>query len=82
MAIVAATFKMVPVETESFTAVGYTHASRLLYITFRDGSTLAYQNVPGFRFEGLLAAPRKEAYFRTFIKNAFLSKAAQPPEQT
>jgi hypothetical protein len=73
---------MVPVEADSFTSVGYAFSSRQLYITFRDGATLAYQNVPGFRYEGLLAAPRKEAYFKTFVQNAFLSKAAPPPVQT
>jgi len=81
MAIPDSAVKMVPVEADTFVAIGYALKSRLLYITFRDGSTLAYQNVPGFRFEGLSAAPRKDAYFQTFIKNMFLAKAARPPGQ-
>jgi hypothetical protein len=82
MAITASVVKMIPVETDTFTAFGYATGARLLYVTFRNGTTLAYQDVPGFRYEGLVAAPRKEAYFRTFIMNSFLAKAAPPPAQT
>jgi hypothetical protein len=82
MAIPVATVKMTPVEAETFVAIGYAAAARQLYITFRNGTTLAYNNVPGFRFEGLSAAPRPEAYFKTFIRDVFISKPAQPPVQT
>ena len=74
--------KMVPVDEDSFVAVGYVAPARQLHITFRNGSTLLYQNVPGFRYEGLLAAPRKEKYFKTFIEHQFIAKPAPPPEQS
>jgi len=82
MAISVEVVKMVAVDEDSFTAFGYATSKRQLYVSFRNNTTLAYQNVPGFRYEGLLAAPRKEAYVRTFIKNSFLAKPAAPPGQT
>jgi hypothetical protein len=35
--------------------------------------------VPGFRYDALLAAPRKDAYYRTFIKDRFLTKPVESP---
>ncbi|MGA2029995.1 MAG: KTSC domain-containing protein [Verrucomicrobiota bacterium] len=74
--------KMVPVDADLFEAIGYTSGNRLLYIKFRNATTLSFNNVPGFRYEGLLAAPRKDAYYNTFIKNFFISKPAELPPQT
>jgi KTSC domain len=73
--------KMVPVEADSFVAIGYTSGTRLLYIKFRNSPAMSFLNVPGFRYEGLLNAPRKDAYFNTFIKNFFLSKTVELPPQ-
>ena len=74
--------KMVPVDAELFEAIGYVIGARQLYIKFRRTPALAFQNVPGFRYEGLLNAPRKDAYYNTFIKDFFISKPAQLPPQT
>ncbi len=71
--------KMVPVDADLFEAVGYITSGRQLYIKFRNSPALVFNNVPGFRFDGLMAAPRKDAYFNTFIKNFFISKPAQLP---
>lgn len=79
MSLPVSGFKMVPVEADSFTSVGYIPGARQLYVTFLRGETIVYDNVPGFRYEGLMAAPRKEAYFKTFIKNSFLAKPGTPP---
>ena len=73
--------KMVPVDADSFEAVGYTSATRRLYIKFRNTPPLLFKNVPGFRFEGLLAAPRKDAYFKTFIRDIYISQTAELPPQ-
>jgi KTSC domain-containing protein len=70
---------MIPVDADKFEAVGYALAGRQLYIKFRNAPALVYNNVPGFRYDGLMAAPRKDAYYDTFIKNFFLSKPAQLP---
>jgi KTSC domain len=81
MAIPSPTVKMVPVEADSFEAIGYTSGTRLLYIKFRNSPPMSFLNVPGFRYEGLLHAPRKDAYYNTFIKNFFLSKPVELPPQ-
>jgi hypothetical protein len=71
--------KMVPVDADQFESVGYAMAGRKLYVKFRNAPTLVYEGVPGFRYQGLLSAPRKDAYFKSFIKNSFLAKEAPPP---
>ena len=79
MAIEAQSIKMVPVEADLFDAIGYAFASRRLCIKFRNSPALYFDNVPGFRYDGLLAAPRKDAYYRTFIKDRFLTKPVESP---
>jgi KTSC domain len=71
--------KMIPVDADTFESIGYVVNGRLLYVKFRNTPPLVFNNVPGFRYDGLMAAPRKDAYFQTFIKNFFLSKPAQLP---
>lgn len=71
--------RMVPVDADTFEAIGYASAVRQLYIKFRNQEALVFNNVPGFRYDGLMNAPRKDAYYNTFIKNFFLSKPAQLP---
>ena len=71
--------KMEPVDADLFEAVGYMPKTRQLVIRFRNAPTLGFDNVPGFRFEGLLKAPRKDAYYRTFIKDRFLTKPVELP---
>jgi KTSC domain len=80
MPIQTTAVKMVPVEAELFESVGYTTGTRQLYIKFHRSPALCFNNVPGFRYEGLLAAPRKDAYYNTFIKNFFLSKPVELPQ--
>jgi hypothetical protein len=73
--------KMIPVDADTFEAIGYVVGGRQLYIKFRKPPALVFNNVPGFRYEGLLNAPRKDAYYNTFIKNFFISKPFEfPPE--
>jgi hypothetical protein len=72
--------KMVSVESDLFESVGYKTGTRQLYIKFRNSPAVCFSNVPGFRFEGLLAAPRKDAYFKTFIKDTYISKSAEVPK--
>lgn len=70
---------MLPVEADSFEAVGYLAGTRQLVIKFQRPPTLCFENVPRFRFDGLMDAPRKDAYFDTFIKNHFLHKEVTLP---
>jgi hypothetical protein len=67
--------KMVPVEADMFESVGYEDLTHCLYLKIRNAQTIRFEKVPRFRFQGLLGAPRKDAYFKTFIKDQFLSKA-------
>jgi hypothetical protein len=73
--------KWVPVDADQFEAVGYALAGRKLYVKFRGSPALCYEGVPGFRYQGLLAAPRKDAYFKSFIKSSFLAKEVEPSPQ-
>lgn len=82
MTTVGQPVKMMPVDADLFEAIGYTPKTRQLYVKFRNSRPLCFDNVPGFRYEGLLSAPRKDAYYRTFIKDRFLTKPVELPTQT
>ena len=83
MPIQPSAVKMVPVDADLFESVGYVTGARQLYIKFRNAPTLCFNNVPGFRYESLLSAPRKDVYYKTFIQNLFISKPmALPPPKT
>ncbi|MGB7769273.1 MAG: KTSC domain-containing protein [Verrucomicrobiia bacterium] len=82
MATGAQVVKMTPVDADLFDAIGYEFPKRRLYIKFRTSPALCFDNVPGFRYDGLMAAPRKDAYYRTFIKDRFLTKPVELPPQT
>ena len=71
--------KMVPVDADTFESVGYVDATRRLIIKFRNAPTLCFEKVPRFRYSGLIAAPRKDAYYKTFINHQFLSKPVELP---
>ena len=79
MAMETQPVKWEPVDSDLFEAIGYVSKVRRLYIKFRNSPALGFDNVPGFRYEGLLAAPRKDAYYRTFIKDRFLTKPVESP---
>ena len=71
--------KMMTVDGKLVESVGYVMASRRLYIKFRGARTMYFEGVPGFRYQGFLNAPRKDAYYHTYIKERFLTKEAPPP---
>jgi hypothetical protein len=66
--------KMMAVDATLFESVGYVMSKRQLLVKFRNSPTMCYEGVPGFRYQGLLSAPRKDAYFKTYIQNQFLTK--------
>ncbi|MGA3164321.1 MAG: KTSC domain-containing protein [Verrucomicrobiota bacterium] len=68
--------EMMPVDATLFESIGYVEASRQLVIKFRHTPMLCFDKVPFFRFQGLLNAPRKDAYYQTFIKDQFPTKEA------
>ena len=74
--------KMVPVDAKSATlieSIGYSEASRQLVIKFYHTPMLCFENVPNFRFHGLLNAHRKDAYYEAFIKDHFQAKEVVLP---
>lgn len=79
MAAPVSTVKMLPVNADSFEAIGYATGTRQLIIKFRNRPALSFNNVPGFRFDGLLNAPRKDAYYNAFIRDRFLTKEVSLP---
>ncbi|HVV01653.1 MAG TPA: KTSC domain-containing protein [Verrucomicrobiae bacterium] len=72
-------YKMAPVQADLLESVGFSDTTHTLYIKFRNSPALSFEKVPRFRYQGLMAAARKDAYFRTFIQNQFLSKPLPPP---
>jgi len=70
---------MMPVDAKMFESVGYSISSRKLYVRFRNSHTICFEGVPGFRFQGLLSSPRKDAYYTAYIRDQFLSKELPPP---
>jgi hypothetical protein len=66
--------KMVSIDAEQLESIGYSDGTRTLYIKFRNSPALQFEKVPRFRYQGLMSAPRKDAYFKTFIQNQFLTK--------
>ena len=73
--------KMVPVQAQMFESVGYCDASRHLYIKQKNGTVLCFEDVPRFRIQGLMTSPRKDGYYKVYIKDAFLSKETKLPGQ-
>lgn len=70
--------KWMSVDADQFESISYSSSTRRLYIKFRNSPTLYFEGVPGFRYQGLMSAPRKDAYFTTYIKSHFLSKEVPP----
>ena len=66
--------KMMPVDAELFESIGYDNATRCMIVKFKNSTTMRFEKVPRFRFQGILAAPRKDAYYRSFVKDQFLTK--------
>jgi hypothetical protein len=66
--------KLCELQTDLLHSVGYDDSTRTLYVKQPDGRTMRLENVPRFRWQGLMAAPRKDAYYRAFIKDQFLTK--------
>jgi hypothetical protein len=61
--------------TKIVESVSYNDATRMLYVKFRDNKgAMCFEDVPKFRYNGMMNAPRPDAYFSTYIRNLFLSK--------
>jgi hypothetical protein len=66
--------KLVALDADLLESVGYDDSTRCLYVKFRNAPTIRLGDVPRFRYQGLLAAPRKDAYYKSFIQDKFLAR--------
>jgi len=64
----------VEVDAKQFESVGYAQATRQLFIKFRNSKTVCFEDIPQFRYKGMMGAPRIDAYYSAYIKDHFLSK--------
>lgn len=62
---------MHPVNSSQISYVGYEDSTSELYITFRNGSTYRYDNVPRNIFEALLKSDSVGKYLNAHIKNSY-----------
>ena len=76
MAIQAHEVRMETVDADLFESVGYSDGTRMLTIKFRNAPAMCFHKVPRFRYDGLMGAPRKDAYYKSFIQNKFMTKPA------
>ena len=60
----------ISVESSSLVSVGYDPASATLEVEFRTG-IYQYFGVPAERYEGLMDAESKGAYFNQFIRDVY-----------
>ena len=65
------------VNAKQFESVGYAQSSRQLFIKFRNSKILCFEDIPQFRYKGLMSAPRIDAYYSSYIKDQFLVKEVQ-----
>jgi hypothetical protein len=62
---------MQEVQSSALRAVGYDGGGATLVITFQNGSTYEYSNVPRSVYDELMAADSKGSYFNSYIKGQY-----------
>lgn len=63
--------QMIPVNSTAMRAVGYDPNSRRMKITFQQGDTYDFCNVPQHVFDGLLSATSKGSYYNRYIRDRY-----------
>ena len=63
--------EMIRVSSSAMSAVGYDTQSRRMKITFVQGHTYDYCDVPEHVFDGLLRASSKGSYYNDFVKDRY-----------
>lgn len=66
-----AQMEMIRVNSTAITAIGYDPHTRHLAITFQQGHTYDFCNVPRHIYEGLLAATSKGTYYNRHIRDTY-----------
>lgn len=62
--------RMIPVSSSNVNSVGYENST--LYVSFHNGGTYAYYNVPETIYHGLLDAPSVGQYFARYVKGRYI----------
>ena len=60
-----------PVESSNISQIGYDELEFVLYVTFHNGSTYFYTDMPMNIWEGFLDAPSKGSYFWQNIRSIY-----------
>lgn len=63
--------EMVQVRSSAIRAVGYDRSIRRMRITFEQGHTYDFCEVPHDVYEALMAAPSKGTYYNKYIKDRY-----------
>ena len=63
--------RLTPVESTTFTMIGYDVDRAVLRLEFRDRRTYEYYGVPADEHEHLLRSPSKGSYFNRAIRGRF-----------
>lgn len=63
--------EMMRVNSQAIRAVGYEPDSRRMKITFEQGDTYDFCNVPAYIYEGLMNARSKGEYYNDHIRDRY-----------
>ena len=64
---------MYPVNSSQISYIGYENDTHELFITFKNGSTYKYEDVPLFKFTNMKTDPSVGKYFNMYIKDIYVS---------
>lgn len=65
------TTPMHPVSSSQISYIGYDEDTNTLYVTFKNGSTFKYEDVPKSKYDKLLNSSSIGSYFIKNIKNNY-----------
>jgi len=60
-----------PVQSSNIAQIGYDELESVLYVTFHNGSTYWYSDVPMNIYEGFISAPSAGQYFWQNIRSIY-----------
>lgn len=67
------TTPMHPVISSQISYVGYENDTKELFITFKNGSTFKYEDVPKVIYNNLMDSDSKGRYLNMYVKNIYTS---------